>query len=269
MSESNMPIFILGVGAQKAGTTWLFKQLNQSKNVNMGFLKEYHIWDAIYSPLMSSFIASTKKNETAETALRKLMQTNEKVYEIYFRGLISETIQITGDITPSYSILTAEQLKTIRDRLESVGFLVKVVFLMRDPAKRNWSAFRHEIRKKLEIGMQINYQQIALEFERLYTGPQFVARTSYDLTVKSIKKTFSEENVFFGFYENLFQKENLEALSKFLNIDFDLMDSNKKVNVSPEIKFPIDEYNQCRKYFENIYEYCFSEFPITREIWKY
>jgi hypothetical protein len=39
--------FILGVGAQKGGTTWLHRQLNKNKNIDLGFRKEYHIFDAI------------------------------------------------------------------------------------------------------------------------------------------------------------------------------------------------------------------------------
>ena len=34
-------VFILGLGAQKAGTTWLHHELTQSPETNMGELKEY------------------------------------------------------------------------------------------------------------------------------------------------------------------------------------------------------------------------------------
>ena len=99
------PTFILGVGAQKAGTTWLYNQLNHCNFVNMGCLKEYHVWDAIYSEEMNSFISIPKKNEIPAEALRRLMQTNSGAYEQYFSGLISDNVTITGDITPSSSIL--------------------------------------------------------------------------------------------------------------------------------------------------------------------
>ena len=45
MSKSEK-VFILGVGCQKGGTTWLHKQLDKHPNVNMGFTKEYHVFDA-------------------------------------------------------------------------------------------------------------------------------------------------------------------------------------------------------------------------------
>ena len=42
-----MKTFILGVGAQKCGTTWLYDQFKANKMVNMGFLNKYHILDSI------------------------------------------------------------------------------------------------------------------------------------------------------------------------------------------------------------------------------
>ena len=40
-------IFILGVGAQKAGTTWLHRQLIKNSKFNFGHRKEYHVFDSI------------------------------------------------------------------------------------------------------------------------------------------------------------------------------------------------------------------------------
>ena len=39
--------FILGVGAQKAGTTWLHRQFKKNATFNLGHRKEYHVFDAI------------------------------------------------------------------------------------------------------------------------------------------------------------------------------------------------------------------------------
>ncbi len=40
-------IFLLGVGAQKAGTSWLHQQLHSRPDANFGFCKEYHIHDVL------------------------------------------------------------------------------------------------------------------------------------------------------------------------------------------------------------------------------
>ena len=45
-----MKTFILGVGAQKAGSTWLFKYLNKLPGAIRPFYKEFHIWNALEIP---------------------------------------------------------------------------------------------------------------------------------------------------------------------------------------------------------------------------
>ena len=39
--------FILGVGSQKGGTTWLHRQLTSNATVDLGHKKEYHVFDSI------------------------------------------------------------------------------------------------------------------------------------------------------------------------------------------------------------------------------
>lgn len=44
--------FVLGIGAQKAGTTWLYKQLAQCPGFATGLEKEYHIRDVREVPVL-------------------------------------------------------------------------------------------------------------------------------------------------------------------------------------------------------------------------
>lgn len=46
---SQKKIFILGIGAQKAGTTWLYQYIKNSPKANLGQLKEYHFWNMIFN----------------------------------------------------------------------------------------------------------------------------------------------------------------------------------------------------------------------------
>ena len=41
------PTFVLGVGAQRGGTTWLSRFLNHSPQFERGYRKEYHVFDAL------------------------------------------------------------------------------------------------------------------------------------------------------------------------------------------------------------------------------
>ena len=48
MSIRSQKTFVLGVGAQKAGTSWLHHQLASRADTDFGFLKEYHVFDVIF-----------------------------------------------------------------------------------------------------------------------------------------------------------------------------------------------------------------------------
>lgn len=48
----NTKTFVLGLGHQKCGTTWLYHYLSQSRRFKGGIKKEYHIWDALDVPSM-------------------------------------------------------------------------------------------------------------------------------------------------------------------------------------------------------------------------
>ena len=50
MKINNNKTFILVIGAQKAGTSWLYRALNERKDTNFGVTKEYHIWDYRENP---------------------------------------------------------------------------------------------------------------------------------------------------------------------------------------------------------------------------
>jgi hypothetical protein len=249
--------FILGIGAQKAGTSWFRKSLNDLPNVNMGFQKEYHIWDHIFDHEVS-------KQETAEYAIRRLMATVPGVYESYFNSLINEEVNITGDITPAYSILNRNKYLDIKSKLESVGFNIKVVFLLRDPVDRNWSALRMNSRKDSTLTDQI----LLNSFHDFYREHSMVMRTTYNRTIEELEAVFSQDQIYVGFYENMFLVENLGKLSEFIGVDLTKSDTNKKVNSSKAVILPHDLRQECKNYFKEVYDYCYTRYPITKDIWR-
>ena len=138
-----MRTFLLGVGAQKSGTTWLYDYLNNLDNTNFGPFKEWHIWDWKFRESFSNF--EVKKSNSENNNINKIrfqMQNEDGFYEKYFLNLTSQTNYLTGDITPSYCCLNSNELIKIKTKLVKVGFDVKVVYLMRDPVERCWSATR-------------------------------------------------------------------------------------------------------------------------------
>lgn len=261
------PVFILGIGAQKAGTTWLHNQLDHQQSVNMGCLKEYHIWDAKFIEHQNSFLTPPKKKEQCDSALRRIMQTTNGVYESYFSQLISKTIRYTGDITPSYSMLRAQDFKIIRARLKNAGFLVKVVFIMRDPVERNWSALRMHQRRRQHIGNYISDGELNLMFEKFYKGAARIGRTNYPATINALADSFPADDIHIGFYESMFDQEEIDRLSKFLGLDLSSLNTNKLINVSRQIELRSELRDQCKLFYNNVYDYCGLNYPKSKELW--
>ena len=149
--------FILGVGCQKGGTSWLRSQLKKSRNVDMGFTNEYHVFDALFVPECEGFLNGKLKalqktsfdlgglSEKSQLLKHISFYIDTQNYYDYFdylwyRG--GDDLTTFGDITPSYAALPESALSTIKSELEARGFKVKVVFLMRDPIERCWSMIR-------------------------------------------------------------------------------------------------------------------------------
>ena len=274
MSEK---IFVLGVGAQKAGTTWLHRYLNGFDDVSTGFMKEYHIWDARDLPSCKHFkvrlwpyLRKKLRFKTGERVVRYEMQNRFGAYEAYFRSVAGQGYRVTGDITPSYALLTEKTLAEIMRRLEASGFEVKVVFLLRDPVERCWSAVRMFRRG---VGPHMTPEQAELSeaehLRQVYRTPHFRDRTLYQQTAARLEACFDADNIFYGIYEDLFTRQTLERLSEFLNVPVDLARTQEVFNRSPKKHgLEADLRAEIADYYRDTYAFCLERFPETRELWR-
>ena len=100
----------LGVGAQKAGTTWLYARLAGHPQVFMPAIKEVHFWD-LYSDRGLDWYRS-----------------------LFEPGLNAG--QRCGEITPAYAILPPERIAEIRRTFADA----RLLYVVRNPLERAWSA---------------------------------------------------------------------------------------------------------------------------------
>ena len=271
--------FILGLGAQKAGTSWLHSYLEACDDTDFGLMKEYHVWDVWQDPQMFRKFHVTeralfKHRDTPRFPRLRLqypMQTTDGFYGFYFQNLLARSGKsITGDITPSYAALTADTLAHVKDELEALGFDLKVVFLMRDPVERIWSSVRMERRIMLNNGSATLADLPAEDAHvaQLYDSVDMEIRTRYDRTLANIDTVFDPESVYFGFFETLFTKDGLTDISEFLGVPVKTDHLNVQVNVtertanlSPQLRADI------RDHYAAVYAACHDRFPQTRTLW--
>ena len=210
--------FILGLGHQKTGTSWFHTYLKSLSNFNAGITKEYHIWDALDIKCLSRNKINLPRND--KQTIRFKMQNDKTFYFEYFNSLFSEKINLTADITPSYSGLKKERLKIIKDSFRKKKINVKVIIFIRDPLARIKSATRFNLdRNNYNEGIKKNETNFVSALKQYYKNEHCIFRTQYDITLENAFSVFNKENIFVGIYENMFEPDEIIKLSNFLDVN--------------------------------------------------
>ena len=221
--------YFVGVGAQKAGTTWLHRQLQRHPQVAVPDLKELHYFDSTCpvrtgqpygQPLVERlrrFLTALDDTEppdpravrAALAGVRRLeiaLQPPER-YRQVLDDLVEPETKVVGEITPEYGTLTAEGFALIRETLAP-----KVIFIMRDPVARYWSAIRMlaSTRPRLDV---------EAEFGRAILRDGIWARGDYATTLELLEDQFAPDDVLYLFYEDLISGESLRRVGRFLDVE--------------------------------------------------
>ena len=157
------PDFIC-IGAQKAGTGWLYEQLRQHPDFWMPPVKELHYFDRLISwdtaEQARSLPLARKEADRIKIArdraaderdgdfLNRFEQlSKEKSLDLnkYANLFQSKGELLAGDITPGYSTLDDAAIKLIVARFPAT----KVIFIARDPVERAWSQISMYVRRGL------------------------------------------------------------------------------------------------------------------------
>ncbi|MFO1091578.1 MAG: sulfotransferase domain-containing protein [Hyphomicrobiales bacterium] len=255
--------FILGIGAQKAGTTWLHHYISTAPNADTGSHKEYHIWD---STTRGGFNAkATVRVRDALSNRRKfMMQWSDRAYFGYFAQLLNrDGISITADITPTYCSLKQETFERIRSGFARRRIDSKAVFLMRDPVERCWSKVRHDVRKN-----RIGDRELSGEVLAYALSSDAVVRTRYDRTLQTALEAFTAKELHIGFYETMFASEEVKRLSQFVGVPYRAEIANEVVNAtirSGEITEQV--MRKVAQHYRDVYEFVGERWPEIRSHW--
>lgn len=262
--------FVLGVGAQKSATSWLHDYLSKAPGARMPSIKELHVWDAKFIPQCRYFLVKDSEIATSDkSSLVYAMQNFDGFYENYFKSLVAEGVSLTGDISPSYSGLRPEHYDEIRRRLQSVGLSCKAVFLIRDPVSRCWSAARMKVRRLVEEASLATFDAdvVAQVFRTYFRSKGAQLRTRYDQTIKSLEASFSSDEVYIGVYEELFENDSIDAISRFFDIPPRYEAAEFIANGSPSARLPEELKLECFQFYHETYDYVWRRFPNTRVLW--
>jgi Sulfotransferase family len=133
----------LCVGAQKGGTSWLYRQLGSHPDFWMPPLKELHYFDGLSRiSAVASARARDHRDRSFLEQIKRLSARSHLDLEDYARLFEAKGPLLSGDITPAYSMLNDELIERIVSHFPHL----KVIFLARDPVERAWSQLSMGVR---------------------------------------------------------------------------------------------------------------------------
>ena len=236
----------LCIGAQKAGTSWLYAQLKNHPGIWVPFIKELHYFNRPevkrnfyeffskkwYGKYMRHTLVRAPLNNSFLWASRFLfLKRTDQYYSSLFEPSAG---QICGEVTPAYSRLKVAQVHKLHSLLPDC----KIIYLLRNPVDRVWSQINMMKRKNKEYLSLTDDEIFELREIALYSN------SSYMNSLKIWESVYSLDQIFIGFFDQIISapEELLESLYSFLNIDSPspqhLVDARKVINKGSANKLP-------------------------------
>lgn len=234
---ASLPDFI-GIGAQKAGTTWLSHNLQLHPEVWMPGIKELHYFnDRINDPKnpVSRIYVKIKGKRTVDRRWRRQVKSRIRRHRKRFSkedflwdlkyyagkpddGWYASLFEpgrgrVKGEITPAYSMLGRESIARVHDLAPEA----KLIFMMRNPIERAWSQVAMQFDKSSKDITSARRKRLLRNFES--EGSR--SRTDYLRTLENWSEFYSEDQIFVGFLEDIHfhPEELLQNVYDFLGVD--------------------------------------------------
>jgi hypothetical protein len=163
---------VLGIGAQKAGTTWLYQNLAAHPEVFVPpHVKEVHYFDLLFRRKLADYAA------------------------VFADG----AGRVKCDVTPSYGKLPPARIRFVRRVMPDA----RLVFLMRNPVERAWS------QAVMDLATRTGRDPGSLDDDALrahFRNPRIVENGLYTRILERWLAHFPEDRLFVGFYEDVCER---------------------------------------------------------------
>lgn len=158
----------IGIGAQKAGTTWLYEMLRHHPQVLFPAGKEIHFWD-----------------------MRREQGT--QWYRDLFAGVAANSKQ--GEITPAYAMLPPDTIGEIR----ALNPAMRVIYIIRNPIERAWSSALMELATAGKSFAEVSDSWFIDHFH----SQGSLRRGDYESCIRNWRAVFGAEQLLLLRYENV------------------------------------------------------------------
>jgi Sulfotransferase family len=188
----------LCIGAQKAGTSWLYAMLAQHPGVFLPPVKEIHFFDFVHVPenrwwIRRMFAKTATRLARADPGLRGYfdgLAALPRRSDAWYRAVFDHpgaAGRVGGEITPAYSFLPEAGVRHVR----AINPAMRLVFVIRDPVDRALSQLRMNAEKaaRAEIGPEVLADPRAVA--------EIAARSAYRANIERWEAVFPPEQLLY------------------------------------------------------------------------
>ena len=218
-----MKNFLFYLGNARAGSTWLYGELNARGDCDLGHIKEHFLFqDFTLSP-----------------------NFDKKQYFSFYQDLVkSENILLSGDMTPGNAYATKDQLIWYKNKMEEHNFNVLPVMTLRDPIEQivsltklntvvnnaisNGEASFDDPRTFVSILSNSTATEITTDKIFSHGLPPFEEQVvSWKTTVENCEEIFGKIHI--NFYEKYFTESSMKKMFNYLELPYKIMNFSQKV----------------------------------------
>ena len=271
------PTLLFSIGATKAGTSWLFDYLEGHPECHVRSLKELHYFDTLDNDRLPKQIMAGERglarmqrrvtrdpNKNQEYRSRNIADREEwlsvlrkgkediEAYRSYLMGGRTDDQKIIADVTPAYSLLSADRLRAMAKICRDTRFL----YILRDPVERLWSHVRMIASRRDKNGL-VTADRAGNILARAIRGsePEIIVRGDYQSAMDKLKEAVSPEKYMVCFYEELFGGEALGQICQFLGIDAAEGAKDRRVHAGQPLAMTEEQRAEARAFLKPQYDH--------------
>lgn len=278
----------VGLGAMKAGTSWVSDYLQAHPAVFHSPLKEMNFFSrfdddalritpledqrALWSNTLEywrertrnillekawAYPPSREQYETLQAIAELEIAREEGDYLDFFARRIGSQ-KVFGEICPQYAFLSPQMFR----RITQMGFDTRFLFFMRDPASRMVSNIQHLLRRSdFDVDAFI---------QGLHPGVSEYARSNYLITLRNHQEAGTNAPLKVFIYEELFNERAVSELCAFLGIANRKADFSRRVNAARGADLSEDQKSRIREKLDPVYRELEGYFGAAKPAsWKW
>jgi hypothetical protein len=276
-------VLLYGIGAQRAGTTWLFEQLAAHSEVHLprpfGRPKELQYWNSIRWPFEQKYrvmltgqrtvLGSNGLSARLRARVDGTFRARREAWRAYLALLTGNPYdhaayaaylaagrgsrRIVGDITPNYALLRPDTFVEMAGLHRDTRF----VYVMRDPVDRLWSGLRYRYASQLRSGA-MSADGLLRAMAECLANPDHPDRrfSDYAATMAALEQAVDASRIRYLLFERMLDPGGVDELGAWLGLGPLAVAPERPRNagVAADVRLPAALAAEARRVLSSAYE---------------